>query len=209
MQVNTVPNVIAILSPLSLVILTTLLLTLIYFVFKDKGLPPGSVGRPYFGFSPFMNNTNCHLKLHEIKQKYGEISSFTCTGKLYINLGSIKATREALIHKSDFFGDRVTDCGLMSYVFMNGIAFIIGEHWKVARKFFPSAMKERDANSIKSRIAGSLYDSIKSTIDDLKAKKGEPINLIELFTTKCNTILRLTLFGEVGITEQQIKKFNE
>ncbi|GBO38484.1 hypothetical protein AVEN_181904-1 [Araneus ventricosus] len=70
-------------------------------------------------------------------------------------------------------------------------------------------MKERGTNSLKSSIAGPLYDSIKSTIADLKAKKGEPVNLIELYTVRCNTILRLTLFGEVGIAEEQIKKFNK
>ncbi|KAF8764657.1 Cytochrome P450 18a1 like protein [Argiope bruennichi] len=89
------------------------------------------------------------------------------------------------------------------------IAYLNGEPWKVVRKFFLQILKERGANSIKSSIAGPLYDSIKSTINDLKAKKGEPVNLIELLTEKCTTIMRLTLFGEVGVTDEQIKKFNE
>ncbi|GBL94973.1 hypothetical protein AVEN_218533-1 [Araneus ventricosus] len=84
-----------------------------------------------------------------------------------------------------------------------------GEPWKVVRKFFLQVLKERGSNSIKTSIAGPLYDSIKSTVNDLKAKKGEPVNLIELLTQKCTTIMRLTLFAETGATEEQIKRINE
>ncbi|GBM77231.1 Cytochrome P450 18a1 [Araneus ventricosus] len=90
-----------------------------------------------------------------------------------------------------------------------GVAFTNGEKWKIARKFFLVLLKERGANSIKTSIAGPLYDSIKSTVKDLKAKNGEPVNLIELLTHKCNTTLRLTLFGDVGVSEEQVRKFNE
>ncbi|GBN46217.1 hypothetical protein AVEN_196744-1 [Araneus ventricosus] len=229
MQADTISNAISTFSPLSLaVILAILLLTVMHFAFKDKGLPPGPSGLPYFGYWPFMNNMNYHLKLHEMKQKYGEISSLTCTGKLYINLGSIRATRAALINKSEFFGDRVSDYSVMGHVFKNeffgdrlssysvfcrffkdGVLTINGEPWQATRKFFLVLLKERGANSLKTSLAGPLYDSIKCTVRDIKARKGEPLNLVELLTQGCCAFLRFTLFGEVGITEEQLRKFNE
>ncbi|GBM72743.1 Cytochrome P450 2B11 [Araneus ventricosus] len=198
------------LSPLTLGIsVAVLLLSVAYFLTRDKGVPPGPVGLPYFGYWPFMSNSNCHLKLHALRKKHGDLFSFTSTGRLYINLGSIKAVREAFLTKSEYFGDRIMDYNLMPLLFRDGVAFTNGESWKVIRKFFLVLLKERGTNSIKTSIAGPLYDSIKCIVNELKAKKGEPVNLIEFLTHKCNTILRLTLFGEVGATEEQVRKLNE
>ncbi|CAL1263851.1 unnamed protein product [Larinioides sclopetarius] len=106
------------LSPLTLLIsLAVLLLLIAYFTTRDKNLPPGPVGLPYFGYWPFMNNSNCHLKLHELRKKHGDVFSFKCTGRLFINLGSLKAVREALLTKSEYFGDRVMDYNLMTHLF--------------------------------------------------------------------------------------------
>ncbi|CAL1263843.1 unnamed protein product [Larinioides sclopetarius] len=210
MQVNLINNLMEALSPLSLAIsIAVLLLALLYFGIKDKGVPPGPVGLPYFGYLPFMSNADCHLKLDALKKKHGDIFSFTCTGRLYINLGSFKAFREALISKSEYFTDRVSGYSLMKDLFRGGIVYMSGEPWKAVRKFFLQVLKERGANSIKTSISDLLYHSIKSTVNDLKAKNGEPVNLIELLTEKCTMIMRLTLFGENGATEEQIKKFNE
>ncbi|GIX85855.1 cytochrome P450 18a1 [Caerostris extrusa] len=99
------------------------------------------------------------------------------------------------------------DCLVL--LFETGVAFINGEAWKVQRKFFIQVLKERGSISMKNDIAGALYDSIKSTIDDLKAKKGEPVNLVELLTHKCNTNLRVSMFGETGISEEQLQKMVE
>ncbi|CAL1263844.1 unnamed protein product [Larinioides sclopetarius] len=210
MEGDSLPSSMEMLSPLTLGIsVAVFLLSVVYFLTKDKDVPPGPVGLPYFGYWPYMNNSNCHLKLHALRKKHGDVFSFTSTGRLYINLGSIKAVREALITKSEYFGDRIMDYNLMTYFFRDGVAFINGESWKVTRKFFLVLLKERGTNSIKTSIAGPLYDSIKYIVNELKAKKGEPVNLIDFLTHKCNTILRLTLFGEVGATEEQVRKLNE
>lgn len=97
-----------------------LILSIVYFVVRDASVPPGPVGLPYFGYWPFMNNNNCHLKLHALRKKYGEIFSFMSTGRLYMNLGSIKAVREALINKSECFGERIMDYNLMTSLFQDG-----------------------------------------------------------------------------------------
>ncbi|CAL1263852.1 unnamed protein product [Larinioides sclopetarius] len=210
MQLSGISDTINGISPLSLgIALAVLLMTAVYLALRDKDLPPGPIGLPYFGYWIFLNNANCHLKLDALKKKYGDITSFTFTGRLFINLGSVKAIREAVITKSDYFGERMSGYNLMTLLFQDGVAFTNGEQWKIARKFFLVLLKERGANSIKTSIARPLYDSIKSTVNDLKNKNGEPVNLIELLTHKCNTTLRLTLFGEVGVSEEKVRKFNE
>lgn len=189
--------------------LLVLLITVWYFRFQRKGLPPGPVGLPYFGYWPFLKDADCHLKLDEMKRRYGDIFCFTSTGRLHVIMGSIKISREAFSTKSDCFGDRFSDFGLMNYIFRNGIGLLKNEKWKVMRKFFLGVFKERSAITLKNSTPKSLYDSIRSTISDMKATKGEPVNLTALITPKCTSILRLTLFGEVGATEEQIRKFCE
>ncbi|GFS86840.1 cytochrome P450 2B1 [Nephila pilipes] len=209
MLLNMISDNIHCLSPVSLAVtVAALLLTIIYYMLKRKNLPPGPSGLPYFGYWPFITNT-FHLKLDEMQKKYGDVFCFTSTGRLYINLGTIKAVREAHITKSECFGNRMTDFSLLSYTFQDGVTFINGEPWKVIRKFLLPIMKERGTSSIKKSMAGPLYDSIKSTINDLKAKNGEPFNIVEVMTLKCTAVLRLTLFGDVGATDEQIQKFNE
>ncbi|GBN08665.1 Cytochrome P450 18a1 [Araneus ventricosus] len=210
MQVDLISGVMETLSPLSLAIsLAILLLGFTYFALRNKDLPPGPIGLPYFGYLPFLSNADCHLKLDGLKRKHGGIFSFTCTGRLYIHLGSFREFREAFISKSENFTDRVSGYSLTRQFSSEGVAYMSGEPWKAVRKFLLQVLKDRGSNSIKTSIAGPLYDSIKSTVNDLKAKKGEPVNLIELLTQKCTTIMRLTLFAETGITEEQIKKINE
>ncbi|GFS86844.1 cytochrome P450 18a1 [Nephila pilipes] len=209
-QLNMISESINSLPPVSLAIgLAVVLITIAYYAFKRGNLPPGPTGLPYLGYWPFMNDTDCHLKLDKLKNKYGDVFSFTCTGRLFINLGSIKAVREAFITKAEYFGERMSGFNLMNLMFSDGVAFIDGEPWKAVRKFIIGVMKERGTISIKNSIAGPLYDSVQSTIKDLKEKNGESVNLIDILTQKCNTNLRITLFGDIGATEEQIRKFNE
>ncbi|GFU98175.1 cytochrome P450 1A1 [Trichonephila clavipes] len=209
-QLKMIAETIHSLSPVSLAMgMAVILITMLYYVLKRGNLPPGPRGLPFFGYWPFMNDANSHLKLDQMKKKYGDIFSFTCTGRLFINLGSIRVIREAFITKAEYFGERMSGFNLMNSMFGDGVAFIDGEPWKAVRKFIIGVMKERGTISIKNSIAGPLYDSVLSTIKDIKEKKNEPVNLIETLTHKCNTNLRITLFGEIGATEEQIRKFNE
>ncbi|GBM54693.1 hypothetical protein AVEN_224287-1, partial [Araneus ventricosus] len=121
MQTNFILGAIGSPSPFSLAIaLATLFITLIYFIIKERSLPPGPAGLPYFGYWPFINDNDFHLKLDALKKQHGDVFSFNSTGRLYVNLGSIKAVREALISKSEFFGDRISDFSFFSFLFKDG-----------------------------------------------------------------------------------------
>ncbi|GFY79027.1 uncharacterized protein TNIN_65571 [Trichonephila inaurata madagascariensis] len=105
-------------SPVSLAIaLVFILLAVVYYNLKNKELPPGPVGLPYIGYWPFLSNQTCNQHMMDLKKKYGDVLCFTSAGRLYVNLGSFKAIREAHINKADCFGGRYKDFNLLSYVF--------------------------------------------------------------------------------------------
>lgn len=58
-------------------------------------------------------------------------------------------------------------------------------------------------------LSGSLYDSVNSTVKELKEKSGQTLNIVELLLDKCNATMRLTFFGESGISEEQVREINE
>ncbi|GIX85857.1 cytochrome P450 18a1 [Caerostris extrusa] len=210
MELDAILQKISTIPPTSLAVaLAALFITILYFALKGRGLPPGPRGLPYFGYWPFLSNNECHLELEALRKKYGDVFSFTSTGRLYINLATIKVAREACVSKSECFGDRMTSFNLLTSMFGDGVLGLNGEAWRNVRKFFLVQLKERSTKSIKTSLSGNLYESINSTINDLKAKKGEPVNIIEILTHKCNAILRLTVFGDVGATEEQVRRFNE
>ncbi|GFS86846.1 cytochrome P450 18a1 [Nephila pilipes] len=197
------------LSSVSLAVtLGILFIMIVYYALKRRGIPPGFSGLPYFGYWPFLD-VNFHLKLDEMHKKYGELVSFTSTGRLYISLGSVKITREAYITKSECFGDRMLEYGLLLLAFRNGVIYLNGERWKVIRKFFLGVLKERGSVSIKNSMSGALYDSIKSSINDLKARKGKPFSTVELLNTRCSANIRLAMFGDIGVTDEKILRFND
>ncbi|GIX85848.1 cytochrome P450 2B1 [Caerostris extrusa] len=145
--------------------------------------------------------------MEEMKKKYGDVFSFTSTGRLYLHLGSVKSLREAHINKADCFEGRCTDFGVLSRFFEEGVGVVNGEPWKELRKFFLQNLKERGIISVKHSLSGSMYDAIKSAVDFIKDKKGEPINILELVNNKCTTILTKMFFGDNGVTEEQIREF--
>lgn len=108
-------------SPTTLAVaIATLLVAVAYYIFKNSGLPPGPMGVPFLGFWPFLDLKNLTHQFEKLKKRYGDVFSYTCTGTLYINLGSSKAVREAIITKSDCFAKRSEVFNYMTDVFKAG-----------------------------------------------------------------------------------------
>ncbi|KAG8176956.1 hypothetical protein JTE90_015422 [Oedothorax gibbosus] len=192
--------------------ITTAIASVAYYISKNRGLPPGPTGVPFLGYWPFIDHKKCHLQFEKLQKKYGDVFSFTCTGKLYIHLGTGKAVREAHIGKSDSFGKRTEDFNLMLDIFGGGVIFQNNEEWKTNRKFFVGALKERSHAVLQESLSGtSLYASIKSTMDELRDKKSdELVNIVDVVSSKCTTAIRHALFGDSGeVTDEDVQEFNE
>ncbi|KFM76704.1 Cytochrome P450 2A9, partial [Stegodyphus mimosarum] len=182
------------------------LLTTVYCFMRDRGLPPGPTGIPVLGIYPFLKDENLHLQLDGYVKKYGDLSSFRLAGRLFINLGSMKVIREAHVTNSEYFAGRYTDFNVMNFTFNGGVAFINGEPWKVLRKFFFQIFKDIGMmSSLKDNTSGPMYDTLNSLITDLRNLNGLPVNIIDILNEKCSNVLRRILFGENGITEEQMR----
>lgn len=62
--------------------------------------------------------------------------------------------------------------------------------------------------AIKDNFSGSVYDTLKGTVEEIRAMKGEVFSLSELLTVKCASIVRRILFNDQGITEEEYKELN-
>ncbi|XP_071036360.1 cytochrome P450 2J1 [Parasteatoda tepidariorum] len=179
----------------------------IYYLLRNKGLPPGPIGIPYLGYWPYLDHDTGHLQLQELGKKYGDMYTLSVTGQLYLHLGSIKAVKEVHVANSDCFDSRLVDYNIISAYFKDGIVGIKGEAWKTLRKFFLGQFRERGMNVIKD--SGCMYDIIRETIGDLKETKGKPVDIANIVLTKCNAIMRQTLLGGDGMSEKEMREFNE
>ncbi|XP_035217517.1 cytochrome P450 2B6-like isoform X1 [Stegodyphus dumicola] len=197
-------------SPYSVLITAIIiLLTFIYYITRDWGLPPGPTGVPLLGVYPFLKEDNLRLKLEDYKKKYGDLFCFRVCGQLFINLGSLKLLREAHVSKSEYFNARFTDFSLVNTIFDGGLIFLNGESWKVLRKFFLNIFKDIGITSMKGNMAGPIYDNINSFIDDLRNRNGEPFDVMEQLNDKCMSTVRMTFLGEDGITDDELRNVIE
>ncbi|XP_015912945.2 cytochrome P450 2F3 isoform X2 [Parasteatoda tepidariorum] len=194
-------------APVAIALILVFASTAVYYILVNRGLPPGPLGLPLLGYWPLLKNDTCHLQLQELQKKYGDLFSFSYAGALYLNLGSIHAVREFHIAKADCF-ERVKDYSLLNLYFKNGVAFLNGEPWKILRKFTMQQMKELGMSTVKESMEGPLYESIQETLEFLKCKEGDPVDIIQMLSNKCNAILRRCLFRDSCITEEEVTEIN-
>ncbi|XP_015912958.1 cytochrome P450 2J1 [Parasteatoda tepidariorum] len=180
----------------------------LYYYIRNRGLPPGPVSFPFFGYQLILKDETCHEELEKVQKKYGDVFCFTFAGNLFINIGSMKAMKEFHLTNADYF-QRSSDYTLLSAFFTEGIFLVNGEPWKVLRKFILQQLREYGMTAMKENMSDPLYDSIQDTLGYLKAKEGEPVEIVEHLSDKCNVIIRQTMFGNDGISEKQVKEIND
>ncbi|XP_071036056.1 cytochrome P450 2J1 isoform X2 [Parasteatoda tepidariorum] len=183
-----------------------ILLSTIYYFVRSRGLPPGPVGLPYIGYWPFFDTSTIHLQLLKMRKKYGDIFSFTVTGRLYISLCSYNVIREVDLKKPQDFDTRASGFTLLSFFFQEGFAFANGEEWKIQRKYYIQQLKELGMTTFKEERKGPIYEAVNDCIKDLEKSGGKPVDLTEIIAKGSNKILRTTLFaGEEDFTCEDIK----
>ncbi|XP_015921089.1 cytochrome P450 2F3 [Parasteatoda tepidariorum] len=183
-----------------------ILLSTFYYFIRSRGLPPGPTGFPYIGYWPFFDASTIHFQLEELRKKYGDVFSFTVTGRLYISLCSYNAIREVEFKKPQDFETRASGYNLLNYYFQDGIAFSNGEEWKVQRKYYIQQLKELGMTTFREERKGPIYDAVNHCVKDLEKIGGKPVDLTEIIVKGSSEILRTTLFaGEEDFTCEDIK----
>lgn len=86
---------------------------------------------------------------------------------------------------------------------------INGERWKVLRRFFLQNLKEYGVTATRENMLGPIYDTLPTIIEDLKAVGDAPFNVLDMMTAKCQVTLRKVLFGENGISNEQLRLLNK
>lgn len=93
-------------------------------------------------------------------------------------------------------------------MYFSAVSIANGESWRVQRKFFLQKFKEYGMLAVKENFSGSMYDTLKETVEEIRTMNGEPFSLSELLTVKCASIVRRILFNDQGITEEELKELN-
>lgn len=87
-----------------------------------------------------------------------------------------------------------------------GVTFVNGEPWKVLRKFFILKFKEYGLSTVRDNMAGPVYDSLNTAIKDIKNLDGKPLNIVEFLGQRSAVTIRRIIFGEKGITDENLGK---
>ncbi|XP_054711505.1 cytochrome P450 2F3-like [Uloborus diversus] len=186
-----------------------ILISLIYYVLKNRNLFPGPRGLPYFGLFPHLRHDDVHLQLQEYQRKYGDIFSFNYMGNVILHLGTVKAMREVQVQKADCFEERFTRFNVLSYLLANGVSMVNGEPWKVLRKFFIQSFKEFGMTTLKNTTDGPVYESLTKTIEEIREKNGQSFNVIDLLIERCSATMKKMLFGSDGVTNEELRIMND
>lgn len=97
-----------------------IILIIFYYWYKNRDILPGPKGVPYLGLYPFLRNQNVLQKMDKYKKNYGDMYTFTYTGRLYISLSSSEAIRELHLQKSDCFTERYKGSYIITKMVGNG-----------------------------------------------------------------------------------------
>lgn len=86
------------------------------------------------------------------------------------------------------------------------MTFVNGEPWKVLRKFFILKFKEYGLSTVRDNMAGPVYDSLNTAIEDIKNLDGKPLNIVQFLGQRSAVTIRRIIFGEKGITDENLGK---
>ncbi|KFM69284.1 Cytochrome P450 2B11, partial [Stegodyphus mimosarum] len=85
----------------------------------------------------------------------------------------LKAIRETHVTNWEYFSGRSTDFSVLTTLFGEGVFLSNGEAWKTLRKFYLNVFKDIGLKTMKENVTGPVYDTIDSTIKDLRSLNGE------------------------------------
>lgn len=185
--------------------LTLLVLVVVKETRKNRLLPPGPCGHPFFGMIRKINQ-QYHLFLHDLSQTYGSIFSFKMGSRLVVVLTDPKTIRKAF-SRPEFSGREQTE--FSSIIGGYGILNVEGQLWKNQRKFLHQqkfGMKHwgSGAEQMESRIS----DEVLYLLTAIKNEKTNPFNPAPILNCAIsNVICSIIMSTRFHHTDPKFQRF--
>ncbi|KAF8788825.1 Cytochrome P450 2F3 like protein [Argiope bruennichi] len=183
------------------ILITTVTFFITYWIVqlwnKNRKLPPGPWGLPFFGYYPFISPNEPYKDLTKLSKKYGSIYSFrTFGGRLVIVLNGTKTVKDVIVNRAEEFIGRPHGDTTLTWVSDVGILQDEGEAWKEQRKFFLQTAKSLGFGKLE--MEGKIHDEIKGMLEDLRkdCKNGQDVDLQSHGAYVTNSIISQILFGK-------------
>ncbi|KAF8786753.1 Cytochrome P450 2J2 like protein [Argiope bruennichi] len=156
-----------------------------------SNFPPGPVGLPIVGYSPFLSE-DLYLDFVELGKKYGDVFSVRLGSQDIVVLHGSEAIKEAL-NKPEFLGK--PPVSVLELV--NPLSAFFGanfEYWKEQRKFVLHSMK--DLGLGKTKIEEDIMEEIKHFMQVLKSHNGKPMDVKPPLTPSMSNNIAALVFGK-------------
>ncbi|XP_060563810.1 cytochrome P450 1B1-like [Ruditapes philippinarum] len=172
-------------------LLLVLVLSIVYLLkSRVKDFPDGPICYPFIGSNQFLQ-TNAHIRLTRLKEKYGDIYSIQIGKKPAVIVCSLEGIEEGLLKKSPSFGGRPRDFlppTLFNGCHDGGIIFSeLNMKYKIKKDFVLHSLDKLCCSEL---IEGAISREARTVTVQLLAHKGT----CDLYPILESTMLRILLF---------------
>nr|DAD54443.1 TPA_exp: cytochrome P450 enzyme 41 [Aphis glycines] len=140
-------------------------------------LPPGPWGLPLFGYLPFMNDVDVHLRFGELAKKYGSMFSARLGTQLVVVLSDYRIIRETF-RREEFTARPHTE--FFNILGGYGIINSEGALWKDQRRFIHEKLRNFGMTcrgSGKKIMESTIMKEVDLFVRGLEVKEGAPTNV--------------------------------
>ncbi|XP_055348080.1 cytochrome P450 2C30-like isoform X2 [Paramacrobiotus metropolitanus] len=152
---------------------------------RRKRIPPGPLGLPVVGYSPFLGRKPAE-KIVELSKQYGNIMSFYLGNRLTVILNDYDAVKAAYIDNAEAFTDRQpgfahrvisgSENGPLNGgtdVRVRGLTMANGEQWRQTRRFALTTL--RNLGMGKSRLESRILEEVDYICTSIRRTQSRPL----------------------------------
>ncbi|KAL1436693.1 hypothetical protein MTO96_049419 [Rhipicephalus appendiculatus] len=152
-----------------------------------RDLPPGPRGFPFLGYLPFMLKDG-HWEVDTLRKKYGNIFGLHLGLRYVVFLCDYDSVKQALSHNALLYRPKefpLSSNPHESLITLNGAV------WQEQRRFFLKMFKKLGAG--RPVMEAHVQKELSHLLDDLNARDGDPVILLDLLTTSVSNVLTMVL----------------
>ncbi|KAG8197709.1 hypothetical protein JTE90_001633 [Oedothorax gibbosus] len=168
----------------------SVIIIVIFWLKREKNLPPGPIGLPILGYLPFLGK-EAYRTLHTFTGKYGPVFSFYLGRNLVVVLGNFKTVKEALSNNNIM--DRPKNPPNHLLPDSTNLSVSNGVEWKEQRQF--SIQTFRQLGMGKSRMEEIIHTELNRLTKEIDSKQDKPFNLDEILLPSVSNAILSMLTG--------------